>query len=142
MVRTKNAANAHEYAEDGPPYANRNLQTSPTMAETSTPAVPSPLNPDAAASRARRPAVPREQREKKESLKKREAKGTDGLRDGTPDSQGHGSKSKKQPEANVMSPIRYTLPAPKPTDFNPPPAPVLTPTATINEIEFNQTSEQ
>ena len=113
-------------------------------ASASAPVVPSPLNPDAATARARRPAAPREQREKKESLKKREAKGADGLRDGTPDSQSHGRKSKKQleSESSIVSPMRYSIPAPKPADFDPPQAPVLTPTITVNEVQFHESSEQ
>lgn len=99
------------------------------------PAVSSPLNPDAAASRTRT----REQREKKavrgppapqllpkhnqaditpQTLKKRE------LADG--ETQGPSKKSKKPvKDLSVLSPIRYRLPSPKPTDFDPPKAPTL-----------------
>lgn len=95
--------------------------------EQHVPSVSSPLNPDPTISRARRPP-PREQREKKESLKKREAKVGDNARGNTPDVPNHGKKSKKSTQkASVLSPIRYKLPAPKLTDFDPPKAPVFTP---------------
>ena len=111
--------------------------------EQHVPAVSSPLNPDFATSRARRPPAPREQREKKESLKKREAKGVDSARGGTPDSQSHGRKSKKSTEHNdVLSPIRYKLPAPKPTDFDHPKAPIFTPILTKARRQFYESSEQ
>lgn len=111
--------------------------------EQHTPAVSSPLNPDGGTSRARRPPPPREQREKKESLKKREAKGGDAARGATPDSQGHGRKSKNGPESTgVLSPIRYKLPAPKPNDFDPPKAPIFTPVLTKGGKQFHESSEQ
>ena len=111
--------------------------------EQHAPAVSSPLNPDFAASRARRPAAPREQREKKESLKKREAKGVDGLRSGTPDSQGHGRKTKKAAESSgALSPMRYSIAAPKPADFDPPQAPILIPAVTKAGRQFYKSSEQ
>ncbi len=110
--------------------------------EQHMPAVSSPLNPDAINSRSRRPP-PREQREKKESLKKREAKGVDGARSATPDSQGQGRKGKKSAQSSsVLSPIRYKLPAPKPTDFDPPKAPVFTPILAKAQRQFYETSEQ
>lgn len=111
--------------------------------EQHTPAVPSPLNPDVATARARRPPAPREQREKKESLKKREAKGVDGLRSGTPDSQGFGRKSKKPAEgSSILSPLRYSIPAPQPADFDPPQAPILTPAIAKARRQFHESSEQ
>lgn len=111
--------------------------------EQHTPAVPSPLNPDSASSRARRPPAPREQREKKETLKKREAKGVDSVRAGTPESQGHGRKSKKTADTtSILSPIRYKLPLPKLNDFDPPKAPVFTPILSRGNRQFYETSEQ
>ena len=111
--------------------------------EQHVPAVSSPLNPDFATSRARRPPAPREQREKKESLKKREAKGADGARAGTPDSQGSGRKSKKGPESSsILSLIRWKLPAPNPTDFDPPIPPILIPVFTKVGKQFYEASEQ
>jgi len=111
--------------------------------EQHIPAVPSPLNPDFATSRARRPPAPREQREKKESLKKREAKGVEGARAGTPDSHASGRKTKKGIEKNnVLSLIRYKLPAPNLTDFDPPKPPILVPVFTKVQRQFYEASEQ
>jgi COMPASS component BRE2 len=84
------------------------------------PAVPSPLNP-AAATKAPKPLPPareREQREKKESLKKREATGN--TRGNTPD-----VKNKKQKGPTVPSPMRYSIPEPRPSDYEPPKDPVF-----------------
>lgn len=106
------------------------------------PAVSSPLNPDFANARTRK-QPPREQREKKESLRKREAKGVEGTRHETPDAPSQGKKAKKNtPAAVILSPIRYKLAPPKPTDFDPPRAPVLTPTYTRAQRQFYETSEQ
>lgn len=106
------------------------------------PAVSSPLNPDFANARTRK-APAREQREKKESLKKREAKGTDGARTGTPDAQSHVKKLKKPPPSpTTLSPIRYKLAAPKSTDFDPPRAPIFTPTHMRAQRQFYEGSEQ
>lgn len=110
--------------------------------EQHVPAVSSPLNPDFANARTRKAPV-REQREKKESLKKREAKGTDGPRNGTPDAQSHGKKLKKpMPSPTTLSPIRYKLGAPKSTDFDPPRAPIFTPTHMRAQRQFYEGSEQ
>ena len=120
-----------------PPRRPLNLDDEPH-----TPAVSSPLNPDFVPSRARRPP-PREQREKKESLKKREAKGVENARGGTPDSQGHGKKAKRATDAeSVLSPIKYKLPAPIETDFDPPKAPVFTPALETANRQFYESSEQ
>ena len=106
------------------------------------PAVSSPLNPDATSSRSRRP-LPREQREKKESLKKREAKGVDSTRSATPDTQTQGKKGKKSTQgSNVLSPIRYKLPSPKSSDFDPPKAPTFTPILTKAQRQFYESSDQ
>jgi COMPASS component BRE2 len=111
--------------------------------EQHLPTVSSPLNPDFATSRARRHPQPREQREKKESLKKREAKGVEAPRSSTPDSQGPGRKAKKGPEnTSVLSLIRYKLPPPNLTDFDPPKPPILVPTATRAQRQFYEASEQ
>lgn len=108
------------------------------------PAISSPLNPDFATARARKAPPAREQREKKESLKKRESKG-DTARAGTPDTQNHvrGSK-KKGTEAplNAHSLIRYTIPPPKIEDFDPPGAPLLVPSITRAGREFFESQEQ
>ena len=93
------------------------------------PSIPSPLNPDFVAARARKAAPAREQREKKESLKKREAKGVDAPRAATPDTPSHGRKvSKKAPEppaSDTQTIVRYAIPLPKPGDFDPAGPPVL-----------------
>lgn len=110
--------------------------------EQHAPAVSSPLNPDAAASKTRR-LPPREQREKKESLKKREAKVGDNARSGTPDTQNHSKKSKKNaPKVHVLSPIRYKLPAPKLSDFDPPNPPTFTLALERAGQQFHECSEQ
>ncbi len=110
--------------------------------EQHVPAISSPLNPDPTATRARR-LPPREQREKKESLKKREAKFGDNVRGDTPDVQIQGKKSKKNAQkASVLSPIRYKLPAPKLTDFDAPKAPIFTPVLEKGERQFYECSEQ
>ena len=106
------------------------------------PAVSSPLNPDSAAGRARKP-LPREQREKKESLKKREAKGRDNARSDTPDIQPQGKKSKTSTQSvTVLSPIRYKLPAPILSDFDPPKAPIFLPAFEKAERQFHECTEQ
>lgn len=76
--------------------------------EDHAPAVSSPLNPDAAA-RARPRAPQREQREKKETVKKREASAS------TP-----APKAKKPARPTAESPMRYAIPEPKATDYDPP----------------------
>ena len=108
------------------------------------PAVSSPLNPDFASARARKAPPAREQREKKESLKKRESKG-DAVRAGTPDMQNQGRTSKKkgiETPSNMHSLIRYTIPPPKLEDFDPPGAPVLVPSMTRAGREFFESQEQ
>ena len=104
----------------------------------------SPLNPDFANSRGRKAPPAREQREKKESLKKREAKGIDNARSATPDGQAGGKKSKKAQEASSggLALIRYKLPPPNPTDFDPPRPPVLVPSSYKSGRQFYETSEQ
>ena len=75
-----------------------------------TPTVSSPLNPDAPARGSRGPT--REQREKKESLKKREAAGIS--KKPTPEATTTTKKSKGASGRPVaLSPIRYHHPLPK-----------------------------
>ncbi|KAH7132628.1 hypothetical protein B0J11DRAFT_522159 [Dendryphion nanum] len=84
------------------------------LEETHAPAVSSPLNPKPdAAPRPRRPP-PREQREKRETLKKREASAN--TRGNTPNP----SKSSKKETQSSHSPMRYNVPEPKPSDYDPP----------------------
>ncbi|KAF2425336.1 hypothetical protein EJ08DRAFT_617333 [Tothia fuscella] len=100
------------------------------------PAIPSPLNPTAPSKPPKPPPPPpreREVREKKESLKKREATGN--TRGATPD-----VKIKKQKGPTVPSPMRYSIPEPKLSDYEPPkdpafmshePAPLFSPDGRI-----------
>ncbi|KAI9740457.1 MAG: hypothetical protein M1834_005037 [Cirrosporium novae-zelandiae] len=119
------------------------------------PSVSSPLNPDfnSSTSRAKR-APAREQREKKDSLKKRESKSTpsaESARGDTPEkSSGGGRKGSKKGVAQagqqVLSPLRYKLPPPKPADFNAPSQPALIPhhvktTSAGTQTQFFETSE-
>ncbi|OAL48999.1 Ash2-trithorax family protein [Pyrenochaeta sp. DS3sAY3a] len=83
------------------------------LEEDHAPAVSSPLNPNPdAAARARPRAAPREQREKRETLKKREASGN--TRQSTPTTK----PKKERPSAD--SPMRYSIAEPKPSDYEPP----------------------
>ncbi|KAL8945880.1 MAG: hypothetical protein Q9222_007646, partial [Ikaeria aurantiellina] len=109
--------------------------------EQHAPAVSSPLNPDAASSRARKQPA-REQREKKESLKKREAKGVETTRSATPDTQTTTKKSKKVEKApDVVRPLRYPTKPPAPSDLEPPRDPTFNPILTKANREFNECFE-
>jgi len=67
-------------------------------------------------------------------LKKRE------LADG--ETQGPGKKAKKgAKDTSYISPIRYRLPSPKPTDFDPPKAPLLTPITEKAGKQLYETTE-
>ena len=67
-------------------------------------------------------------------MKKRE------LADG--ETQGPGKKIKKAAkDSSYVSPIRYRLPSPKPTDFDPPKAPVLVPVTEKAEKQLYETTE-
>ena len=109
------------------------------------PAVPSPLNPDFVNARARKAPPAREQREKKESLKKREAKGADTTRAATPELQTHGRKTNKkaaEPTINTQSVVRYSIPLPKPYDFEPTGPPLLVPGTVRAGQQFFDAQEQ
>ncbi|KAI9709482.1 MAG: hypothetical protein M1820_003242 [Bogoriella megaspora] len=100
------------------PNSRGNTPTIPTpklLTDDHAPAISSPLNPDAPPLSARpSKPLPREQREKRESLKKRES--TKG-RGGTPD----GSRGKGTHAApGVPSPMRYSINEPKLSDFDTP----------------------
>ncbi|KAF2269748.1 hypothetical protein CC78DRAFT_528921 [Lojkania enalia] len=85
------------------------------LEEDHAPAVSSPLNPNPdTATRARPRAPPREQREKRETLKKREA--STNTRGSTPNPT---TKTKHDP-ASSPSPMRYSIPEPKYFDYDPP----------------------
>ncbi|KAG6004428.1 hypothetical protein E4U21_001096 [Claviceps maximensis] len=95
-----------------------------------SPAVPSPLNPDVSTSELpphddmSHPKISKPSRSKKESLKKREARGGGGGRDSSPAMpDDHGSTKQSD---NVDSPLRYKLAPPKPSDFDLPRGPVMT----------------
>ncbi|KAF2733905.1 Ash2-trithorax family protein [Polyplosphaeria fusca] len=100
------------------------------LEEDHAPAVSSPLNPNPdGAARARPRAPPREQREKRETLKKREASAN--TRGNTPN-----PKSSKQEGPSAQSPMRYSIPEPRATDYDAPkegllqshePNPIFTP---------------
>ncbi|KAF2185828.1 Ash2-trithorax family protein [Zopfia rhizophila CBS 207.26] len=99
------------------------------LEEDHAPAVSSPLNPNPDfAARARPRAPQREQREKRETLKKREASAN--TRGSTP------AAKAKQERFSAPSPMRYSIPEPKALDYDPPkdglfasrePSPMLTP---------------
>ncbi|GAO18750.1 uncharacterized protein UV8b_04936 [Ustilaginoidea virens] len=92
-----------------------------------SPAVPSPLNPDANASElpphddVSLPKASKSGRIKKDSLKKREAKA--GGRDSSPATADYRAPREVD---KVDSPLRYKLAPPKPSDFELPRGPVLT----------------
>jgi COMPASS component BRE2 len=115
--------------------------------EGHSPAVSSPLNPEGKST-----DIPtaddtsqlnrsKSARAKKESFKKREAKGADSVR-ATPD-----PKAPKEPEQSESGPLRYKLAPPKASDFDPPRGPVLTLHHEVtseagDKFEFYETSEQ
>ncbi|KAF2014887.1 hypothetical protein BU24DRAFT_223184 [Aaosphaeria arxii CBS 175.79] len=100
------------------------------LEEDHAPAVSSPLNPNPDPSiRSRAKPPPREQREKRETLKKREA--SSNTRGSTPN-----PKSAKKEHNSSESPMRYAVPEPKLPDYEPPkdgmfaphePTPLFTP---------------
>lgn len=119
-----------------------------------TPAVSSPLNPDGKPSQRvqiqtpeeGQAAMSREKRTKKDSLKKRESKGT---------AAGNTESSRATPDRKVqkdvppveLAPLRYKLPLPKPTDFEPPRGPVFISHHVIQDldgktVEFLEPSDQ
>lgn len=90
----------------------------------------------------------REPREKKESLKKREAKGVavQGVSRSTPDVRGKGSASEEAPVVTHVAPIRYRLPPPRSTDYDAPRGPSFTfhhsrQKPDDREVQFFETSE-
>jgi COMPASS component BRE2 len=88
----------------------------------------------------------REKRTKKESLKKRESKGTVSLAENPRATPGPDLKYGDPPPAEI-SPMRYKLAPPKSTDFDPPRGPVFTSHHSVQdpdgrEIEFFEASEQ
>ncbi|KAF3010000.1 hypothetical protein E8E13_011387 [Curvularia kusanoi] len=109
-------------AEPQPPSRSNTPTLAPPMRrpleEDHIPAISSPLNPNPSSDAATRsrPGVPpreRERREKRETLKKREASGN--TRANTPN-----PKSKKEKRPAADSPMRYSIPEPRAADYNPP----------------------
>lgn len=135
-----------EATPSGPPSA---VPQKRALEDDHSPAVPSPLNPDGRAKvQVQAPAddssqaVAREKRTKKDSLKKREAKGAGG-----PDSSRATPDPKQREPPGELAPIRYKLAQPKPSDFEPPRGPVFTSHHQVQDaegrtIEFFETSEQ
>jgi COMPASS component BRE2 len=92
------------------------------MDQEHAPSIPSPLNPATQSRQASRTPAPiqREQREKKESLKKRESNmGTHEETKRTPASAL--GKRKASTQQTYPSPQRFNIPPPKPQDFEEPP---------------------
>ena len=92
------------------------------------PAIASPLNPDVSASQKRT----REQREKKASFKARAA---------SPEPQPAKKSKNSNTDPSVPSPLRYTLPIPKTTDFDSPKAPLLVPGLQRARRQFYEATE-
>jgi COMPASS component BRE2 len=92
-------------------------------------------------------AMGREKRTKKDSLKKRESKGTAGS---VPDSNPRSTPDRKlyrDPGPGEVAPLRYKLAPPKPSDFEQSRGPVFTSHHEVQDpegrtIEFLETSEQ
>ena len=104
-------ADQQSNSRSGTPSANPHLRR--PLEEDHAPAVSSPLNPNPdGAARARPRAPPREQREKRETLKKREASAN--TRASTPNPK----QKKEQPSAD--SPMRYSIPEPRLSDYDAP----------------------
>lgn len=120
------------------------------LEENHSPAVSSPLNPDGRPSEPLPPddSAPnrsKSARTKKDSFKKREAKGSESAR-ATPEPKSHAQKE-TEPDHTEASPLRYKLAPPKLADFEPPRGPFLTPHhKTVNqhgeETEFFETADQ
>lgn len=113
------------------------------------PAVSSPLNPEVKPSEsqppedASQPNRPKPARVKKDSLKKREAKGGDSA-PGTPDPK---ASARPKPSESESGPLRYKLAPPKGSDFELPRGPVMTlhHDLTLHDgrcVGFFETSEQ
>ncbi|KZF21257.1 hypothetical protein L228DRAFT_284312 [Xylona heveae TC161] len=123
-----------------------------SLEDEHAPAVSSPLNPDSGTMSRAKPkdkALQREQRDKKDSLKKRESKAGVDVRGTTPDASAAKRKHKSAGTATqppLLAPLRYKLPPPKPTDFEPPRGPVFTADLTRthpdgHEVQFYESSE-
>ncbi|KAF2789191.1 Ash2-trithorax family protein [Melanomma pulvis-pyrius CBS 109.77] len=111
-------AEPQAHSRSNTPSANALLRR--PLDEDHAPAVSSPLNPNPdGAARSRPRAPPREQREKRETLKKREASAN--TRASTPN-----PKARKE-RASSDSPMRYSIPEPKYADYDAPKDGLFTP---------------
>ena len=118
------------------------------------PSVSSPLNPDPPSKpKATKEKAPihREPREKKESLKKREAKASSVPVDGAASTERGVSQAPKHTttqlqDSSTTAPLRYKLPPPKPLDYALPKGPVLVPHHVKpvygQDTQFYESSEQ
>ena len=112
------------------------------------PAISSPLNPDFKSSKTHDDgSATRERRAKKESLKKRESKGSSLAADNARASPDPKSKQKYKKGKTELAPLRYKLWQPKTTHFEAPRGPILTPFETKKapdgaDIDYNETSDQ
>jgi COMPASS component BRE2 len=112
-------ADQQTHSRSNTPTANPLLRR--PLEEDHAPAISSPLNPNPdGAARARPRAPPREQREKRETLKKREASAN--TRASTPN-----PKQQKKERASADSPMRYSIPEPKYSDYDAPKDGIFTP---------------
>lgn len=110
------------------------------------PSVSSPLNPDFnKVPKDEAPAAKeRAARAKKESFKKREAKGPAATE--ARDSPDPAGPAKQRKTSDVLAPLRYKLAPPRLADFEPPQGPVFTPSHTIKgpdgaPIQFYEASD-
>jgi COMPASS component BRE2 len=121
-----------------------------TAEEAHSPAVPSPLNAEVNSNSQSHlhgqddtQQAKKSARAKKDTLKKREAKGSDST-PATPDARAAKGKTSEQA---ASGPLRYKLAPPKLSDFEPPRGPVLTfhhevQTAADDPVDFYETSDQ
>lgn len=109
--KSSNATMADGQSPPGGQTPEVPLSQSTPLHAAHAPAIPSPLNPEAKRAPAKAPA--REQREKKESLKKRENNAT--ARGSTPDAKGRATKGPTAP-----SPMRFSLNAPSAQQYEAP----------------------
>jgi COMPASS component BRE2 len=140
------ASNAPSPQREPTPSAPSSIPQKRALEDDHSPAVSSPLNPEP---KPQKPQVQiqddsqvmaREKRTKKESLKKREAKGAPDSSRATPD------PKQREPQGE-LAPNRYKLAHPKPTDFEVSWGPVFSSRHDVQDnegrtIEFLETSDQ
>ncbi|KAL2148529.1 hypothetical protein VTH82DRAFT_2083 [Thermothelomyces myriococcoides] len=130
--------------EPTPSSLHSTLPQKRSLEDDHSPAVSSPLNPEPKPQKVQvqaeeSQATGREKRAKKDSLKKREAKGTSDSARATPD-------PKQQEPPEELGPVRYKLAHPKPADFELSRGPVFTSHHEVQDpegrtIEFFETSD-